>query len=139
MNVPAAFLARVAAVLEMDAVTPATCFRETPDWCSLKAFGLLVMLENDYQARLTVDDFRAVKTVGGLYAAADLLSFAAGLFEAPPGSLTLATAYQSLPAWDSVMHLRLVMEFEKRYGVSIPLERIPGLRTLGAFLAFLAL
>ena len=31
------------------------------------------------------------------------------------------------------MHLRLVMETEARYGVSIPLEEIPALRTLADF------
>ena len=63
----------------------------------------------------------------------DFLSFVANLFEVPPESLSLETAYESIPQWDSVMHLRLVMEAEARYGVSIPLETIPNLRTLADF------
>ena len=63
----------------------------------------------------------------------EFLDFVAGILGVPPESLSLDTAYGSLPEWDSVMHLRLVMETEARYGVSIPLEEIPALRTLADF------
>ena len=61
------------------------------------------------------------------------LDFAADLLEVPRDTLTPATAYGSIPAWDSVMHLRLVMETEARFGVPIPLEAVPNLRTLADF------
>lgn len=63
----------------------------------------------------------------------EFLSFVAGILDVPPASLSLATAYESIPQWDSVMHLRLVMEIEEKYGVSFPLEEIPNLKTLGNF------
>ena len=62
----------------------------------------------------------------------DFLSFVANLFEVPPESLSLETAYESIPQWDSVMHLRLMMEVGAAYGVDIPLDEIPNLKTLGA-------
>lgn len=65
----------------------------------------------------------------------EFLDFAAGLFGVDPSALSLATAYGSLPQWDSVMHLRLVMEFEAKYGVSIALEEVPEMTTLGKFFA----
>ena len=46
-----------------------------------------------------------------------------------------ATAYESIPGWDSVNHLRLVMETEREFGVRYPLERIPSMKTLRDFLA----
>lgn len=60
------------------------------------------------------------------------LSFVADLFEVPPETLSLETAYESIPQWDSVMHLRLMMEVGAAYGVDIPLDEIPSLKTLGA-------
>ena len=62
----------------------------------------------------------------------NFLSFVANLFEVSPESLSLETAYESIPQWDSVMHLRLMMEVGAAYGVDIPLDEIPNLKTLGA-------
>jgi len=63
----------------------------------------------------------------------DFLAFAAGVMGVPPEDLALDVAYGSIPAWDSVMQLRLVLEIGARYGVELPLEVIPGLRTLAQF------
>ena len=64
----------------------------------------------------------------------DFLAFAATIFKVDPSVLTLETAYGSLPEWDSVNHLRLVMETEKRFGVEYALERIPYMMKLGDFM-----
>ena len=64
------FLAKTAAILEVSAVTPEMDFRTTEGWCSLKAFGLLVMLEQDYGRSLSIDEFLALRTVADLAAAA---------------------------------------------------------------------
>lgn len=61
------------------------------------------------------------------------LDFAAGVMGVPRGRLAPETAYGSIPEWDSVTHLRLVMETEERYGTSIPMEDIPRLATLADF------
>lgn len=66
----------------------------------------------------------------------DFLEFVAGIFDVPSESLSLDTAYQSISQWDSVMHLRLVMEIEERYGVSIPLDEIGNIKTLRAIFGY---
>jgi len=63
----------------------------------------------------------------------EFLSFVADLFGITSSELSLATEYQGVPPWDSLMHLRLVMEMEAQYGVEIPLELITELTTLGMF------
>ena len=63
----------------------------------------------------------------------DFIAFAAAVLGVAPERLAPETACGDIPEWDSVMHLRLVMEAEARYGVSIPLEAIPNLRTLADF------
>ena len=66
------------------------------------------------------------------------LDFAAVLFDVPRETLTPETAYGSIPAWDSVMHLRLVMETEARFGVPIPLEAVPNLLKLSDFAPYVS-
>ena len=61
------FLKKVAEVLEVESVTDETRFRELDGWCSLQAFGLLVMLENDMGVRMDIEAFQKVETVGELY------------------------------------------------------------------------
>lgn len=64
----------------------------------------------------------------------DFLAFAARVFKVDPSTLTVETAYGSIPEWDSVNHLRLVMETEKEFGVEYPLARIPYMKKLSDFL-----
>lgn len=61
-------------------------------------------------------------------------ALAARIFAVSREDLSEDTAYQSIPGWDSVNHLRLVMEAEKEFGVEYPLETIPFLKRLGDFL-----
>lgn len=61
------FHRKVAEVLEVESVTDDTRFRELDGWCSLQAFGLLVMLENELGVRMGIDAFCAIETVGELY------------------------------------------------------------------------
>ena len=127
------FVSAVAEVLEVDTIGLDAPFREVEGWCSLKGFGLLVLLENDWGAPLTVDRFLELETVRNLWREA-FLSFAAGVLDVPREMLCGSTRYESIPQWDSVNHLRLVMEAEARFGVSYPLERIPELKTLDDFI-----
>lgn len=127
------FVESVAGVLEVESIGLEDDFRATEGWCSLHAFGLLVMLENDYGARVSLERFMELKTVRDLYAEA-FLAFAAELLKVPRASISLSTAHGSLSEWDSVAHLRLVMEAEARFGSSYPIEKIPALKTLGDFL-----
>lgn len=59
---------------------------------------------------------------------------ASEIFEVERSLLTENTRYGDVPSWDSVNHLRLVMETERRFGVSYSLEKIPLMRTLSEFL-----
>ncbi len=127
------FVSAVASVLEVEAAGLDDAFRETPGWCSLHGFGLLVLLENDWGAPVTLERFNALKTVRDLYREA-FLALAARVFKVPRESLSGASAYNAFPEWDSVNHLKLVMEAEAAFGVSYPFERIPFLKTLDDFL-----
>jgi acyl carrier protein len=60
---------------------------------------------------------------------------AARIFGVTSGEIDETTAYESIPGWDSVNHLRLVMETEREFGVKYPLERIPSLMTLNDFIS----
>ena len=66
------FLAKVSAILEVPAVSPETDFRTVEGWCSLKAFGLLVMLEQDYGKTLSIERFMSIRSVGELASAAGM-------------------------------------------------------------------
>ena len=63
------FLDRMSAVMERP-VALDTRFRETEGWSSLKAFGLLVTLENDFGRAMNLDEFKAMDTIGDLLKAA---------------------------------------------------------------------
>lgn len=126
------FCRAVADVLEVDNVELDTHFREVPNWCSLMGFGLLVLMENDFHAPVTIDAFLGFATVRDLYREA-FVAFAANLLGVDRDRARTAQ-YGSIPQWDSVNHLRLVMEAEQRFGVSYPLERIPEMRTIDDFL-----
>ena len=65
----------------------------------------------------------------------EFFALAARVFGTDRASIGGATAYESIPGWDSVNHLRLVMETEREFGVKYPLERIPSLMTLNDFLS----
>ena len=65
------------------------------------------------------------------------IALAAGVFGVDAEELRPDTAYGTFSAWDSVAHLRLVMETEAKFGCSIPLEAIPALRTLENFRQYL--
>ncbi len=127
------FLADVARALEVDAVSQETAFRQCEGWCSLKAFGLLVLLENDWGAPVTLAEFQTLRTVRDLYRVA-FVAFAAEVLQVPRTSLSGATERGTLPEWDSIGHLRLVMEAERRFGVRYPLESVADLRRLDDFL-----
>ena len=66
----------------------------------------------------------------------EFFDFAADVLGVPRGSAGPETAMGSIPQWDSIMHIRLTLELEERFGFQVPLEKIAETRTLGAFLAF---
>lgn len=64
----------------------------------------------------------------------DFFNLAAEVFEIERSLLSEETLYGEIQGWDSVNHLRLVMECERRFGVSYSLEKIPLMRKLSDFL-----
>ena len=67
----------------------------------------------------------------------DFLNFVAGILEVPRESISLETAYESIPEWDSVMQLRLTLEIGTEYNVEIPVDEIADIKTLGGFYKYL--
>jgi len=64
------FVKKIAEILEVDEseLAAESVFRSaTPYWSSLMGFGILVMLEEDYEYKMSVDDFLKTKTIGELY------------------------------------------------------------------------
>lgn len=64
----------------------------------------------------------------------DFFALAARIFRVDAATLSASTRKEDLPQWDSINHLRLVMETEAAFGLHYDLERIPSLTTLGDFL-----
>ena len=126
---PRTFLAAAADVLETDGVGLDTRFRDVPEWSSLKAFGLLVMMESRFAAPLKIDAFMALETVGDLYRHA-VKHLVARVVGVPFESLGENPRYGEPPEWDSVNHLRIAMDMEKTFGVAYPIGRIPSLLSL---------
>ena len=58
------------------------------------------------------------------------LKFVSDVFECDMSEITLNTVYGELEKWDSMMMLRLTMELEEEYQVSIPIEAIGRIRIL---------
>ncbi|HRW93777.1 MAG TPA: acyl carrier protein [Thermotogota bacterium] len=70
MNEEQKFLEGISEILEVetDEISLDTDFRkEIPFWDSLKGFGILVYLEEDYNKKLSVDEFMEQKTIGDLF------------------------------------------------------------------------
>jgi len=63
----------------------------------------------------------------------DFLVYVGGILEVDPESISMETAYESIPEWDSVMQLRLTLEIGTEYGVDIPVDEIANIKTLGEF------
>ena len=57
------------------------------------------------------------------------LEFTAEIMEVDTGEISMETRYKE-GVWDSLMMITLVMELEAEYGVSIPMEKLGGVKTL---------
>ncbi len=64
------FIEKISEILEVDSseISMGTDFRkDIPFWDSLKGFGIIVLIEEDYGKQLTVEEFLEQKTIGDLY------------------------------------------------------------------------
>ena len=55
--------------------------------------------------------------------------------EMPP--LTPQTPFEDLPGWDSVVHLSILMEAERRFGLTFTAAQMIGMKTVGDLLVLL--
>lgn len=67
---------------------------------------------------------------GGIYKMDKFIGIVADLFGCDREELSLDTAYGEYERWDSMMMLRLIMEIEEEYAVSIPIEDAGKIKTL---------
>jgi len=65
------------------------------------------------------------------------LEFVSRIFEVDSKELSGETSYKSIPQWTSLMHLRLVAEIEEEYGVEIPIDEVPEMKTLTDFFEYI--
>ena len=63
------FLELVADVFEVEPeeITMDTVFRDMDDFSSLVGFSLIVMMEDEYDTKVSVDEFMECVTIGDLY------------------------------------------------------------------------
>ncbi len=63
----------------------------------------------------------------------EFLEFVAGIMQVNPSELSENTRFKEYKKWDSLMHMRLVMEIEEEYDTEIPIEEVPNIKTLKDF------
>lgn len=63
----------------------------------------------------------------------DFLNFVADIMQVSPSEISGETRFKEFKKWDSLMHMRLVMEIEEEYDVEIPIEEVPNIKTLNDF------
>tara|TARA_Y100000590_G_scaffold425715_1_gene534006 strand:- start:46 stop:282 length:237 start_codon:yes stop_codon:yes gene_type:complete len=57
------------------------------------------------------------------------------VFELDEYELTLDSAFESVPGWDSLGHLRLISEIEEKLEIEFEIEEIIGVNTVEKILA----
>lgn len=66
------------------------------------------------------------------------LIYVASLMDVRVEDISGNTSYESIPQWDSLMHLRLVAEIEEEYEVEIPIDKVPDVKTLADFYSYIS-
>ncbi len=62
----------------------------------------------------------------------ELLDLIGRELDLDPGEIGPESTMDEVDGWDSLGHLRLCMAMEARYGIRIPMERVPELRSVPA-------
>ena len=66
----------------------------------------------------------------------DFLEFVASVMDVSVEELSFDTAFGDFEMWDSLMHIRLIMEIEKKYNVEIPIDQAADVKTLSDMFGF---
>ncbi|MBR1217513.1 hypothetical protein JQ557_05915 [Bradyrhizobium sp. U87765 SZCCT0131] len=80
---------------------------------------------------------RSVEPLQSSSHAFELESTIATALGVPAASITDDLAYRDIAEWDSLAHVRLMLEIEARYGVAITSDHVSELTSVGAIRAFL--
>ena len=67
----------------------------------------------------------------------ELINFIASVMEVDPSELTEDTAYGTIEKWDSLMHMKLVMEIEEEFDTEIPIDEVPNIKTIKDFYKYI--
>jgi acyl carrier protein len=59
------------------------------------------------------------------------------VFDDPDLTVSLATTANDVPGWDSIVHITLVIEIEREFGVKFRMAEIEKLRNVGDLVASL--
>ena len=62
--------------------------------------------------------------------APEFFAAVADVLGVPPDALSLETTFASIPEWDSMAQLRLVMDAAARWGVDVPFADVPDVTSL---------
>lgn len=68
----------------------------------------------------------------------DLMRLLMSELDLDEGEIGTESAAEDVENWDSLAQLRLCMALEAKFGVTIPLERVPELSSVPAIRSFLA-
>ena len=60
----------------------------------------------------------------------NFINFIADIMGVDPSELSEDTAYGHHEKWDSLMHIRLIMEIEEKYNIEIPIDEVPDIKTI---------
>lgn len=61
----------------------------------------------------------------------------AKVMEVDPSELSENTSYGQFEKWDSLMHMRIVMEMEDEYNIEIPIDDVPNIKTIKDFYTYI--
>lgn len=67
----------------------------------------------------------------------DFFEFVARVMEVDAETLNEDTTYEEYEKWDSLMHMRLVMEIEEEYDTEIPIDEVPNIKKLKDFYKYI--
>ena len=65
------------------------------------------------------------------------IDFIADVMEVDASVISEDTTYGEFEKWDSLMHMRLVMEVEEEYDVEIPIDEVPDIKKLSDFYKYI--
>ena len=67
----------------------------------------------------------------------ELINFIASVMEVDPSELSEETAYGTIAKWDSLMHMKLVMEIEEEFDTEIPIDEVANIKTIKDFYKYI--